>query len=174
MAQHLGPLGLMGDRWVIGDPNRKDGLHVVLTPEGLQHCGASEPVPRSVTPWSRFVELKARVGYRNWHLTRFGGLVGSFAPGSDMGRDGCSLYGILRHPYEHWSVRYTHHEGRYTGGHAIVLKALFDQLAEAKALDRLGDPEWLAAAVAKLSSYTSWYAPQGNRLVKETLQSLGI
>jgi hypothetical protein len=62
---------------------------------------------------------------------------------------------------------------RYTGGHVIVLKALFDQLTEAKALDRLGDPEWLGAAVAKLSSSTSWYAPKGNRLVKETIRSLG-
>jgi hypothetical protein len=89
---------------------------------------------------------------------------------ADMGRDGCSLHGTLRRPYEPWSVRYTHHERRYTGGHVIVLKALFDQLTEANALDRLGDPEWLGATVAKLSSYRSWYAPKGNRLVKETIQ----
>ncbi|MFI1280953.1 hypothetical protein ACH4U5_09355 [Streptomyces sp. NPDC020858] len=91
-----------------------------------------------------------------------------------MSRDGCSLQGIVRHPYEPWSVRYTRHERGYTGGHAIVLKALFDQLTEAKALDRLGDAEWLGAAVAKLPSYTSWYAPKGSRLVTETLRSLGV
>lgn len=56
---------------------------------------------------------------------------------------------------------------------ADMLKALFDQLTEAKALDRLGDPEWLGAAVAKLSSYTSWYAPKGNRLVEATIRNLG-
>ncbi|MEU8850163.1 hypothetical protein AB0C70_28960 [Streptomyces sp. NPDC048564] len=69
----------------------------------------------------------------------------------------------MRHPYDLWRVRYTPHERRYTGGHVIVLKALFDELTEAKALHRLGDPEWLGTAVAKLSSYTSWYAPRGSR-----------
>ncbi|WP_405435075.1 hypothetical protein OG373_40940 [Streptomyces avidinii] len=85
-----------------------------------------------------------------------------------MRRDGCSLQGIVRHPYEPWSVRYTQHERGYTGGQVIVLKALLDRLTEAKALDRLGEPEWLGAAAAKLSSYTSWYAPKGTRLVTET------
>ncbi|MEU8773537.1 hypothetical protein [Streptomyces sp. NPDC048606] len=60
MAQHLGPLELIGDGWVIGDPGRKEGLSIVL-----------------------------------------------------------------------------------------------------------------GAAVAKLSSYTSWYAPGGNRLVQETIEGLG-
>ncbi|CAL9332733.1 hypothetical protein [Streptomyces sp. enrichment culture] len=173
MAQYLGPLELIGDRWVIGDPAREDGLSIVLTPEGLEHHRRGQAEPLAATEWSRFLELKVRAAYRRWHVTRFGGFVGGFAPGADMGRDGCSLRGIVRDPYELWSVRYTRHERAYTGGHVIVLKALFDQLTEAKALDRLGDPEWLGAAVAKLSSYTSWYAPQGNRLVAETLQSLG-
>ncbi|GCB43907.1 hypothetical protein SNL152K_1192 [Streptomyces sp. NL15-2K] len=35
-------------------------------------------------------------------------------------------------------------------------------------LGRLGDTEWLGAAVAKPSSGTSWYAPNSNRLVTET------
>ncbi|MGW7197667.1 hypothetical protein [Streptomyces chryseus] len=70
-------------------------------------------------------------------------------------------------------MRYTHHERRYTGGHVIVLIALFDELTQAKALHRLSDPEWLGAAVGKLSSYTSQYAPRGNRLVRETIQNLG-
>lgn len=173
MAQHLGPLELVGDRWVIGDPTRKDGLSIVLTPEGLEHRRRGEAAPLLAIEWSQFVELRVRAAYRRWQATRGGGFVGFGQPGGDMGRDGCSLYGILRRPSEPWSVRYTHHERRYTGGHVIVLKALFDQLTEVKALDRLGDPEWLGAAVAKLSSYTSWYAPKGNRLVKETIQSLG-
>ncbi|MFG2024306.1 hypothetical protein [Streptomyces sp. NPDC048825] len=173
MAQHLGPLELIGDRWVIGDPTRKDGLSIVLTPEGLEHRRRGEAAPLLAIEWPQLMELKVRAAYRRWQATRGGGFVGLGQPGADMGRDGCSLYGIRRHPYEPWSVRYTHHERRYTGSHVIVLKALFDQLTEAKTLDRLGDPEWLGAAVAKLSSYTLWYAPKGNRLVKETIQSLG-
>ncbi|MDO0913294.1 hypothetical protein QQM39_21320 [Streptomyces sp. DT2A-34] len=173
MTPRLGPLELVGDRWVIGDPARKDGLCVELTPEGLEHHRRGETAPQLVLPWSRFVELKVRAAYVRWHATPAGGFVGAFAPGADMGRDCCSLYGILRHPYELWKVRYTHHERRYAAGHAIVLKALFDQLTEARALDRLGDPEWLGAAVAKLSPYTSWYAPKGDRLVEATIRSLG-
>ncbi|MFI6010066.1 hypothetical protein ACIBAG_14810 [Streptomyces sp. NPDC051243] len=60
------------------------------------------------------------------------------------------------------------------GGHVIVLKALFYELAEAKAPHRLGDPEWLGAMVAELSSYTSWHAPKGNRLVTQTIRSIGV
>ncbi|MEU5952037.1 hypothetical protein [Streptomyces sp. NPDC047525] len=170
--QQLGPLELTEGQWVIGDPTRKEGLYVVLTPEGLEQHRRGEASPQESVRWSQFVELGVRAGCKNWHLTRFGGLAGAFAPGADMGRDGCSLQGILRHPYEHWSVRYTHHERSYTGGHVIVLKALFDQLDEAKALERLGDPRWLGAAVAELSPFTSWYAPKGTRLVEETIRGL--
>ncbi|MFE4634468.1 hypothetical protein ACFRJ1_13990 [Streptomyces sp. NPDC056773] len=174
MAQHLGPLELMGDRWVIGDPTRKAGLSVVLTPEGLEHHRRGEPEPLLAVEWSQFMHLNVRAAYRRWQATPGGGFVGAFAAGGDMGRDGCSLTGTLRRPYELWSARYTHHERRYRGGHVIVLKALFNHLTEAQALDRLGDPEWLGAAVAKLSPYTSWYAPRGNRLTKETIRSLGV
>lgn len=159
---------------MIGDPTRKDGLSIVFTPEGLEHRWCEEAVPLLATEWSRFLELQVRAAYRRWHVTRFGGVVGGFAHGADMGRDDCSLRGIVRHPYEPWSVRYTQHERGYTGGQVIVLNALFGQLTEAKALDRLGDPEWLGAAVAELSSYTSRYAPKGNRLMTETLRRLGV
>ncbi|ELS53210.1 hypothetical protein [Streptomyces viridochromogenes] len=173
MARHLGPLELIGDRWVIGDPTRKDGLSIVLTPEGLEQRRRTEAAALLAVEWSRFLELRVRAAYRSWQATAGAGFIGAFEPRADMGRDGCCLYGLVRHPYDLWSVRYTHHERRYGAGHVIVLKALLEQLTEAKALDRLGDPEWLGAVVAKLSSYTSWYAPKGNRLVKETLRSLG-
>jgi hypothetical protein len=170
MAQLLGPLELVGDRWVVGDPTRKAGLCVVLTPEGLEYHRRGETAPQLAIQWSQCVELKVQAAYRSWHTTPGLGVVAG-----DMGRDGCSLHGILRHPHELelWKVRYTHHQRHYKAGHVIVLKALFDQLTEAKALGRLGDPEWLGAAVTKLSAYTSWYAPKGNRLVEETIQSLG-
>ncbi|MFD0002323.1 hypothetical protein ACFVJ4_07830 [Streptomyces sp. NPDC127178] len=134
MGQYLGPLEPIGDRWVIGDPTRKEGLSVVLTPEGLEHRRRGETAPLLVVEWTRFLELRVRAAYRRWQTTPFAG---------------------------------------FAGGHVIVLKALFDELTEAKALHRLGDPEWLGTAVAKLSSYTSWYAPRGSRLVAETVRNLG-
>ncbi|WP_037681930.1 hypothetical protein [Streptomyces cellulosae] len=171
MAQYLGPLELIGERWVIGDPTRKQGLSLVLTPEGLEHHRRGEAAPLLAVEWSRFMELQVRAAHRRWHTTP--GLGLSAQPGADLGPDGCSLHGLVRHPYDLWSARYTHHERRYTGGHVIVLKALFGRLTEARALNRLGDPEWLGAAVAKLSSHTSWSASKGDLLVKETLKSLG-
>ncbi|WP_037669870.1 hypothetical protein [Streptomyces griseus] len=174
MTQHLGPLELVGEQWVIGDATRADGLCVVLTPEGLEHRRNGETAPLLALEWSQFLELKVRAAYRKWQASPAAGIIAAAEPRADMGRDGCSLHGILRHPYELWSVRYTHHERRYTGGHVIVLKALFAQLTEARQLHRLGDPEWLGSAVAKLSPFSSWFEPKGNRLVKETLQGLGV
>lgn len=149
MGQYLGPLEPIGDRWVIGDPTRKEGLSVVLTPEGLEHRRRGETAPLLVVEWTRFLELRVRAACRRWQTTPFAG----FRP----------VEGAV----------HTHHERRCTGGHVIVLKALFDELTEANALHRLGDPEWLGTAVAKLSSYTSWYAPRGSRLVAETVRNLG-
>jgi hypothetical protein len=168
MAQFLGPLELTGGSWVIGDPTRKSGLHVVLTPEGLEHRRRGETAPRLTTPWSRFLGLNVQAAFWKWQTTP--GLPSR--PGADMGRDGCSLHGTVRHPYELWRVRYTHHQRRYTGGHVNVLKNLFHQLSAAKQLHRLGDPEWLGAAVAQLAGHTSWYDPAARRLVATTIQSL--
>ncbi|GGU58327.1 hypothetical protein [Streptomyces lavendofoliae] len=173
MAQYLGPLELRGNQWVIGDPARGDGLSVVLTPEGLEHRRRDEAAPLLAVEWSDLTVLRVRAAHRRWQGTAGGGFVGAFQPGVDTGRDGCSLHGVLRRPREPWSVRYTHHERRYTGGHVIALKALFSRLTAAKALDRLGNGEWLGTAVERLSSYSSWSATKGDLLVEETIRSLG-
>ncbi|MGW2271467.1 hypothetical protein [Streptomyces yangpuensis] len=173
MAQHLGPLEPAGGRWVIGDPARKAGLSIVLTPEGLEHRRQGQTTPLATVGWGRFVNLGVSAAHRNWQTTATAGFVSAFAT-ADWGRDGCSLQGDLRHPHEAWSARYTHHERRYAAGHVIVLQALFDQISTAGALHRLGDPEWLAAAVTALSSYTSWHGPRGSRLVGTTIRALGV
>ncbi|MET9545099.1 hypothetical protein ABZY36_07270 [Streptomyces sp. NPDC006627] len=173
MAQYLGPLELRGNQWVIGDPTRGDGLSVVLRPEGLEQRRRREATPLLAIEWPDFTVLWVRAAFRRWQVTAGGGFVGAFQPGVDTGRDGCSVHGILRRSHEQWSVRYTHHERRYTGGHVIALKALFSELTAVKKLDRLGDREWLGTAVAKLSSHSSWSRSKGGLLVKETIQSLG-
>ncbi|MFD3937817.1 hypothetical protein ACFWSF_24250 [Streptomyces sp. NPDC058611] len=171
MAQQLGPLELVGGLWVIGDPTRKSGLSIALTPEGLEHRRHGETAPLVTVEWGQFVNLGVNAVYRSWQASPAAALA---TKTGDWGRDGCSLQGNLRHPYEQWSARYTHHERRYGVGHVIVLQALFGQLSEAKALDRLGDSQWLGSAVTELASYTSWYAPTGKRLVKATLRTLGV
>jgi hypothetical protein len=170
VTEYLGPLELVGDRWVIGDPKREGGSCLVLTPEGMEHHKPGAPEPPAVVPWSKFVELGIRAAYRGWHATRtMGVLGGSYL---ETGRSGCSMQGILRDPYEPWSVNYTHHERPYTGNHVYVVKALFRRTSEASALHRLGDPEWLGAAVARLAPLSAWWAPALNRQVRETLEDL--
>ncbi|MFJ8018390.1 hypothetical protein [Streptomyces sp. NPDC096339] len=173
MAQQLGPLELVGGRWVLGDPARESSLSIMLTPEGLEHRRHGETALLATVKWGQFVSLGVSAAHRNRQTSRTAGFASTFRD-LGWGPDGCSLYGDLRHPYERWSARYTHHERRYPAGHVIVLQALFDQLSAAKALDSLGDPEWLGSAVTELSSYTSWYGPGGNRLVKEIVRALGI
>ncbi|MEU9976239.1 hypothetical protein [Streptomyces sp. NPDC051014] len=169
MAQLLGPLELTQDGWVIGDPTRTGGLCVLLAPEGLEHRRHGAAEPQLTVPWARFMELHVQAAFRKWQTTP--GLP--TRPGADMGRDGCSLYGLVRHPYEPWRVRYTHHRRGYKGSHVMVLKFLFAQLGEAKALDRLGDREWVGAAVAQLSNHTSWNGSRARQLVETTIRSLG-
>lgn len=172
--EFLGPLELVGDRWIIGDPKREGGSCLVLTAEGMEHHAPGAPEPLAVMPWSKFVELRIRATYRAWYATRTMGVVGALGGGHmDTGRSGCSVGGILRHPYDLWSVNYTHHERRYTGRHVYAVKALFWRMSEARALRRLGDPEWLGAAVARLARLSAWSTPSLNRQVREIVEDLG-
>ncbi|MFI6699810.1 hypothetical protein ACIBJC_12685 [Streptomyces sp. NPDC050509] len=174
MTDHLGPLELVGDRWIIGDPKREGGSCLVLTAEGLERHEFGAPAPDAVVPWSRFVELKIRATFRAWHATRAMGVMGALGGGPlETGRSGCSVHGLLRHPYEGWSVNYSHHERPYTGPHVLVVKALFQKASEAKALHRLGDPEWLGAAVARLAPLRAGWAPKVNSQVSEIIEDLG-
>jgi len=174
MTGYLGPLELVGDRWIIGDPKREGGSCLVLTAEGMEHHEPGAPEPRAVTPWSKFVELSIRASFRAAHATRTMGVLGTLGGGYlETGRGGCSVGGLLRNPYEGWSVNYTHHERPYTGPHVFAVKALFQKTSEARALHRLGDPEWLGAAVARLAPLSFWWAPKGNRQVGEIIEDLG-
>ncbi|MGW0944017.1 hypothetical protein ACWD4O_15900 [Streptomyces sp. NPDC002623] len=133
MTEYLGPLELVGDRWIIGDPKREGGSCLVLTAEGMEHHEPGAPEPLAVVPWSKFVELGIRATYQAWHATRTMGVLGVLGGGHlETGRSGCSVGGLLRHPYESWSVNYTHHERPYTGDHVYVVNALFQRTSEAR------------------------------------------
>ncbi|MFD6274258.1 hypothetical protein ACFWFI_01475 [Streptomyces sp. NPDC060209] len=174
MAEHLGPVELVGDRWVIGDPKRGDGLCLVLTADGMEHHRRGVPKPQAVVPWSRFVSAGVQATPWAWQATRTAGVLDALGGGvGNGGRDGCSVGGLLRHPYEDWSANYTHHERSYTGAHIFVVGALFRCLSDAKALPRLGDPEWLGAAVGRLVSVPAWWAPSARRQVRSIVEELG-
>ncbi|MFD7228189.1 hypothetical protein [Streptomyces sp. NPDC059881] len=174
MTEHLGPLELVGDRWIIGDPERAGGSCLVLTPEGMEHHTSGTPGPPAVVPWSTFVELSIRATFRERHASRTAGVLISLGGGPmDSGPSGCSVNGLLRHPYEQWSANYTHHERPYTGPHVFLVDALFRKTSEARALHRLGDPEWLSAAVARITPLPAWWPPKANRQVSEIIEDLG-
>ncbi|MFD3839174.1 hypothetical protein ACFWWC_23380 [Streptomyces sp. NPDC058642] len=174
MAEHLGPLELVGDRWIIGDPKRVGGSCFVLTAEGMEHHEAGALGPRAVIPWSKFVELQIRATFRARHATRTMDVLGTLGGGYlETGPSGCSVSGILRHPYELWSANYTHHERPYTGSHVLLVKSLFRKTSEARALHRLGDAEWLGSAVARIVSLPTWWGPGLSRQVSEIVEDLG-
>ncbi|MFG2129905.1 hypothetical protein ACGFNV_19165 [Streptomyces sp. NPDC048751] len=140
----------------------------------MEHHEPGAPGPQAVIPWSKFVELHVRATYRASHATSTVGVLGVLGGSHmDTGRSGCSVSGLLRHPYEGWSVNYTHHQRPYTGPHVFMVKALFRKTSEAKALHRLGDPEWMGAAVSRLAPLRTWWLPKANREVSEIIEDLG-
>lgn len=174
MADRLGPLEQVGDRWIIGDPKRAGGSCLVLTAEGMEHHRPGSPGPYDLVPWSTYVDLSIRATYRARHATRTMGVLGALGGGAmETGRSGCSVSGLLRRPYEEWSVNYTHHKRKYTSAQVIMVSALVRQVSRRRALHRLGDPEWLGEAVARVTLLPASWAPKANRQVGEIIEDLG-
>ncbi|MFF7136081.1 hypothetical protein ACFZBZ_27585 [Streptomyces sp. NPDC008196] len=174
MSGLLGPLELVGDRWVIGDPKRGQGSCVVLTRDGMEHHVRGVPEARSAVPWSRVVGLTVKASSRTWQATRTGGVVNTLGGGHlEAGPEACVVGAHLRYPQEGWKVVYGHHERAYTYQHMFLLGDLFRKTAEAGAAHLLGDPEWLAPVVAELAPTPKW-TPLPGRRVTELLTTLGI
>ncbi|MEU7581001.1 hypothetical protein AB0B50_25745 [Streptomyces sp. NPDC041068] len=172
MPERLGPLELVGGRWVIGDATRGTSSWLVLTAEGMEHHSSWAPEPRAVVPWSRFVELDVWAGQWAWMATRMMGVIGT---GSTMvGRDACSVRALVRHPYDTWSAHYTHHKRSCTFRHIGLVDALFAETTKAKAAHRLGDPEWLSEAVARLRALEGRGATERPGGVSELIRELGV
>ncbi|MYY08635.1 hypothetical protein GT204_06880 [Streptomyces sp. SID4919] len=172
MVQHLGPLELVGNRWVIGDPERNEGSCLVLAAEGIEHHMRGEAGPRDVVPWNSLHSVQLRATMKPWMASRTGGVIVAAGGGCmDGGRDSCSLSGI-RDRYRPWSVNYTHHERAYTSMHMALVIALVGMTSTAKALHRLGDPEWLSAVVSRLAPTPRW-TPLPVRRVSEIIELLG-
>ncbi|MFE5940942.1 hypothetical protein [Streptomyces sp. NPDC056480] len=148
----LGPLELLDDRAVIGDPQRQGGTCLVLTPEGLEHRANGTPEPLELLPWSRVVQLDIRTTHWHWMATR-GATVAKWAllSRAHLGRNACSVHALVRHPYDDWYARYSHHERAYTEAHTYLLGLLFEAVSEARLTHRLGDAEWLGAVVEQVA-----------------------
>nr|WSX47542.1 hypothetical protein OG409_00195 [Streptomyces sp. NBC_00974]WSX54314.1 hypothetical protein OG409_38715 [Streptomyces sp. NBC_00974] len=143
----------------------------MLATEGIEHHMRGEAEPREVVPWNSLRTLQLRATRKSWMASRTGGVIVAAGGHMDGGRDGCSLSGT-RDRYELWSVRYTHHERTYTSMHMALVVGLVAMTSEAKALHRLGDPEWLGAAVSRLAPTPRW-TPLPLRRVSEIIELLG-
>ncbi|MFG2486637.1 hypothetical protein ACGFSI_28270 [Streptomyces virginiae] len=174
MSEFLGPLELVGDRWIVGDPDRKRRSCLVLTAEGMEHRKDGAPEPRAVIPWGRFMWVGMNATTRAWMATRTAGVLTLGGGQPDFGgRSACSVSATVRHPYEDWSVNFTHHERPYTSSHLFLVDQLFRQVSDVNALHRLGDPKWLGAAVAELAPVRVRWAPTAVRKVREVVENLG-
>ncbi|TQN28337.1 hypothetical protein FHX37_3673 [Haloactinospora alba] len=172
MTEPLGPLELVGDRWVIGDPYRREGACLVLTADGMEHHKLAASEPLAVIPWSRFVDgPSVWATARAWSATRTAGvLLDTLATRTVAGPRACSVLAYLRHPYEDVLITYTHHERRYPFLHISLLDILLRKTTEAKAAHRLGDPAWLGEAVARVAAIRSGRRPE--RAVAEIIADL--
>ncbi|MEU6352017.1 hypothetical protein ABZ896_22210 [Streptomyces sp. NPDC047072] len=174
MAQLLGSLELVGDRWIIGDPKRGKGSCVVLTPDGMEHHERGTTEPLSAVPWSRVVHTRVKGSASRWQNTRTAAFANAFASGHvESGPKACLLGAYLRYPAAGWTVLYDRHERSYTYMHLFLLDDLFRKVSDAKAVHLLGDPDWLAGVVAKLAPTPTW-TPLPGRHVTALLKELGV
>ncbi|MEU9701865.1 hypothetical protein [Streptomyces sp. NPDC047981] len=148
MAEYLGPLELVGDRWIIGDPKREGGTCLVFTREGIEYHRNGAPEPLELVPWARVVSLQVEAARPVW------------------------VHALVRHPYDDWFVRYTHHERAYSGTHMYLVTRFIRAVSEAKLLPRLGDPQWVGLAVAKLAPLKIGFTTA--RRVKEVVEVVEV
>ncbi|MFC5722561.1 hypothetical protein ACFP1Z_20540 [Streptomyces gamaensis] len=162
-----------GSQWVIGDPERHCGAHLKLTPEGIRpHAKGAQ---QELIPWSRFMELSLFVTARRWSSSRTVGALNDFL-GSESGEDGIDshgscLRGMLRHPYEHWTGRFSHHERRYRTSEILLVDELVRQLTKAQATEQLGNADWLDQAVTRLAPERPGTPSGARRLVSRLLEA---
>ncbi|MEU8552216.1 hypothetical protein AB0C81_35495 [Streptomyces roseoverticillatus] len=155
MTTYLGPIEHAHGRWVIGDAERASGRHLELTAEGVLTHGPGDEEGQLV-PWSRFMSLSLHVTTVRWASSRTAGLLNDFfgdgiGPMNSVDSNGSCLQGTVRKPYEHWAGRFSHHDHRYSYAHVMMAQELVRQLMAAQAVERLGDAEWLAGVIARLT-----------------------
>lgn len=96
--------------------------------------------------WSH---LEMRVTTSRMASSRVARVLACLTPAGG-GTDSC-LTAVLRHPYEDWTARFSHHVRRYTVSETLLVVELFGQASGAGAAQRLGDPRWLENAVGRLA-----------------------
>ncbi|MFC5666594.1 hypothetical protein ACFP3U_26945 [Kitasatospora misakiensis] len=142
----LGPLVRVDGRWLVGD--HRDRTHLEFTPEGI--VPHADGQPGEVVGWGRFMDLGLAVTPHRWTGSRRTALVslGQMAP---LGLTGPHLRATVRHPYEYWTGRFSHHRGqRYDPRELIAAGVLLAVTVDAGEAALLGDLGWLDDAVPRI------------------------
>lgn len=150
MLKELGPLELAETHWVIGDPA---GEHMKLLPEGLAHW--ADGIEQQIIPWPRLMNfsLETQPGKfaSSKGLDRWARIMANLSGVGYMASGGSRVGATLRHPYVDWAADFDHHSRKYSRHHINLVDEFLRQAVERKMANRLGDSEWMSAAVDKLS-----------------------
>lgn len=154
----LGPLELVDGHWVLGDAGRPGGARVEFREDGL-HAFGRDAVAGEVIPWARIMlgfrlTLGGRYPSRGEIYCPTGVLGG--LPGPFRGRGGGYLHMTLRHPYEDHLLFFDRHPRWYRTQDILTLRAVMTQLVADGEVHRLGDADWTARVVARLSVFDGW------------------
>ncbi|MGW1724433.1 hypothetical protein ACWCQK_16030 [Streptomyces sp. NPDC002306] len=151
-ALDLGPLELVADEWIIGDPTARKSKYFKLQQQGLSYW--VQGVQTQVIPWSRFMNLLLSV-----HPTRLGNsramvILSAISLAPTGGAREAFLGATLRNPYEDWSEIFTHPARKF--GRRDIRKAeeFLQQTVEFGRAGKLGDPLWVSQAVEKIAGLT--------------------
>ncbi|GGW39938.1 hypothetical protein GCM10010503_15440 [Streptomyces lucensis JCM 4490] len=149
----LGPLEPAGGHWALGDATRPDTHWVELRPDGLRQHGPDSG--GRLVPWHRIMTgVSITWGKHAWSTNGRGAYT---LRGMVAGRDGGWLRMTLRHPYEDDRLRFDQHARPYRAVDVLRLEHLLRQLVDEGRPQLLGDPRWVARAVAHLAGgRNSW------------------
>ncbi|MEU6340892.1 hypothetical protein ABZ883_08065 [Streptomyces sp. NPDC046977] len=152
-ALTLGPLELVADEWIIGDSAARKGKYLKLRDQGFGYW--VEGVEVQVILWRRLMNLHlsaqpGRLG-NSKALAKFTDFSAALAGISRLGGGEAFVAATLRHPYEDWVAYFTHAPRRYDRREIRKVDEFLKQTVECGRAARLGDPQWVGEAVAKIA-----------------------
>ena len=174
MSGSLGPLERVDGRWVLGDARRPGRARVEFRPDGLH--AVARGAGTEVVPWSRIMlGFRITLGgrYPNRDVYTQMGILGGL-PGPFKGRGGGYLHMTVRHPYEDQQLFFDRHPRWYRTKDILILQSVMTRLVEDGEVHRLGDADWTARVVERLSRFDGWATTGAlRRAAAEAVQAAG-
>ncbi|MFD9006346.1 hypothetical protein ACFV0T_36290 [Streptomyces sp. NPDC059582] len=148
-AHDLGPLELVADEWIIGDPTARKSRYFKLQEQGLSYW--VQGTQTQVIPWSRFMNLVLSVQPTRLGNSRAMVILSAISMASGGAR-AAFLGATLRNPYEDWSADFTHAARKFGRRDICKAEEFLKQTVEFGRAEKLGDPRWVSQAVEKIAN----------------------